>query len=64
MSEVPSAAVSRFDFDFYCPTEAEVAFFKSQTGIHDDKELKEHIVKIQHEAWDVSSSGTSVLVGY
>lgn len=53
MSEVPSAGVWQLNPDFYCPTEAEVAFFKSQTGIHDDGELKEHIVKIQHEAWDV-----------
>lgn len=55
MSKVLSVGVWQLDPDFYRPTEAEVAFFKCQTGIDDDEELKEHIVKIQHEAWDVRS---------
>lgn len=60
MSEVPSASVSQLDPNFYRPTEAEVAFFKRQTGIDDDEELKEHIIKIQHEAWDVRSKASPV----
>jgi len=57
MSKVPSAGVWQLDPDLYRPTEAEVAFFKRQTGIDGDEELKEHIVKIQHEAWDVVHYG-------
>ena len=40
--------------DFYNPSESEILFFKAQTGIKDDEELKQHVLKIQHEAWDVS----------
>lgn len=40
--------------NLYSPTEDEVTFFKSQTGIESDEELREHILKVQKEAWDVS----------
>lgn len=41
------------DPTLYNPTAEEVAFFKSQTGIESDEELKEHILTVQKEAWDV-----------
>ena len=36
--------------------ETEAAFFKSQTGIQADEELKEHICDIQSKAYKVSIS--------
>lgn len=41
------------DPTLYNPTAEEVVFFKSQTGIESDEELKEHILAVQKEAWDV-----------
>ncbi len=36
--------------------EEEADFFKALTGIHDDKELNQHIVDIAAKAYKVSSS--------
>ena len=32
----------------------DMSFFKNQTKIEDEEELKEHILAVQREAWDVS----------
>ncbi|KAG7448618.1 uncharacterized protein BT62DRAFT_929708 [Guyanagaster necrorhizus] len=37
----------------YAPAEDEVAFFKSQTGIDNDEELRSHIFAIQEEAYKI-----------
>ena len=36
--------------------ESEAAFFKQQTGISDDEELRQHILQVQADAWKVSSA--------
>ena len=41
------------DIMFYNLDDAENAFFKSQTGITDDEQLKKHIVEAQEEAFKV-----------
>jgi len=41
------------DEKFYQLDEQELAFFKSQTGIEDDEKLKQHIVKVQRDAFEV-----------
>ena len=60
MSFDPSSVV--LDPSLYVPTMEEVAFFKAQTGIETVEELKEHILKVQKEAWDVSSSSSAFLL--
>lgn len=48
------------DESFYNLTDEESAFFKSQTGINDDNELKHHILTAQTEAYEVArASGGS-----
>ena len=44
------------DPSLYNPQPHEVEFFKAQTGIGDDEELKEHVIAVQKEAWEVSFS--------
>jgi hypothetical protein len=41
------------DESFYGLTEEERTFFKQQTGIPDDDELKAHILRVQAEAYEV-----------
>ena len=41
------------DERFYDLTDEERAFFKQQTGIQDDDELKTHILQVQAEAYKV-----------
>ena len=41
------------DESLYDLTEEERAFFKQQTGILDDDELKVHILRLQAEAYEV-----------
>ena len=41
------------DETLYTLDEQEAAFFKSQTGIDDDEELKQHILRSQKEAYEV-----------
>lgn len=36
---------------FYDPDDDALAFFKKETGIADDAELKQHIITIQREAF-------------
>ena len=39
---------------YYQLNDTELAFFSSQTRIPDPEELKEHILKVQHEAYEAS----------
>lgn len=41
------------DETLYSLKPEEAAFFKQQTGIQDDGELKRHVLEVQKEAWDV-----------
>lgn len=41
------------DKTLYTLGEEEIAFFKSQTGIDDEEELKQHILRLQKEAYEV-----------
>lgn len=41
------------DDSLYDFTEEELTFFKQQTGIPDDDELKAHIFRVQAEAYEV-----------
>jgi hypothetical protein len=41
------------DERYYNPSDEESAFFKQQTGIQDDEELKAHIFQVQAEAYKV-----------
>ena len=41
------------DETLYTLGEEEIAFFKSQTGIDDEQELKRHILRVQKEAYEV-----------
>ena len=41
------------DESLYAPDEDEKAFMKATTGIHDDGELKRHIIAVQHNAFAV-----------
>lgn len=41
------------DATFYNLGEQEIAFFKSHTGINDEEELKQHILRVQKEAYEV-----------
>ncbi|KAJ7489410.1 hypothetical protein FB451DRAFT_1390562 [Mycena latifolia] len=43
------------DESLYMSDEAEVAFIKSQTGIHDPNALKQHIIAVQKKAYDLYS---------
>ena len=45
----------KLDPNLYNPQPHEVEFFKAQTGIKDDEELKAHVISVQKEAWEVSS---------
>lgn len=43
------------DASYYNLDEQELGFFKSQTGIQDENELKQHIIKVQADAYEVRS---------
>lgn len=42
------------DDKFYDPDPEALAFYKKETGIDDDEELKQHILRVQKEAFGVS----------
>ena len=44
------------DPSFYNLKENEIAFFKKQTGIQEDSELRKHIIEVQAEAYAVRRS--------
>jgi len=39
-------------------------FFKEQTGIHDDEELKTHIINVQRKAYEVAPYNCIYLYGF
>lgn len=53
--EPPSRYLIKIDEKLYSLDEEETAFFKQQTGIHDDELLKQHIFEKQAEAFEVSN---------
>ena len=62
MAETQTPALSggrlphlKLDPNLYNPQPHEVEFFKAQTGIEGDEGLKEHVIAVQKEAWEVSS---------
>ncbi|KAI0916855.1 hypothetical protein AcV5_007473 [Taiwanofungus camphoratus] len=54
IADGPSALL---DEKYYHLNDEELTFFKSQTGIQDEGLLKEHIMKIQADAWKVHPYG-------
>ncbi|THH07311.1 hypothetical protein EW146_g9358 [Bondarzewia mesenterica] len=50
---VPEHYKLPLDEKYYSLDEAESAFFKRQTGIQDDKELKKHLLAVQAAAYSV-----------
>jgi len=52
MSETISTPLA-LDESLYDFAEDERTFFKQQTGIPDDDELKAHIIRVQAEAYEV-----------
>ena len=53
--DTPNLPVIDLDPSLYDPSREEVDFLKSQTGIKNDEELKQHVLSVQREAWSVSS---------
>jgi len=45
------------DESLFTPDPAELAFFKSQTGIDDEQALKDHIISIQRKAYEIYNYG-------
>ncbi|KAK0220001.1 hypothetical protein IW262DRAFT_1272152 [Armillaria fumosa] len=50
---VASQSALPLDTSLYALTEEEAAFFKAETGIQDDTQLKNHILAIQEEAYKI-----------
>ena len=46
----------KLDPNHYLPLPDEIKFLKEQTGIEDEEELKNHIVSVQTDAWQVQDS--------
>ena len=51
---------NELDPDLYNLQPQEAAFFKQQTGIHDDELLKQHIIQVQTKAYEVPSLLTDI----
>ncbi|TFK65873.1 hypothetical protein BDN72DRAFT_800730 [Pluteus cervinus] len=49
----PTRSIPPLDAGLYALNENQTAFFKELTGIKDDEELKNHIIGIQHKAYEV-----------
>ncbi|KAL5514891.1 hypothetical protein ACEPAG_2207 [Sanghuangporus baumii] len=45
--------ITELDPSLYAPSREEVDFLKGQTKIEDEKELKQHVLVIQKEAWEL-----------
>ncbi|KAL5476781.1 hypothetical protein ACEPAI_2967 [Sanghuangporus weigelae] len=43
----------KLDPSLYKPSREEIYFMKGQTGIEEEEELKQHVISVQKEAWDV-----------
>ena len=50
------------DEKFYKLSDAEITFFKQQTGMDDSDELKAHMLSIQAEAYEVSLVLVSLVI--
>lgn len=53
------------DEEYYSLKPEEASFFKTYTGIEDDQELKKHIIRVQTDAYAVSTvaSSSTIRVG-
>jgi hypothetical protein len=51
-----AALVPTVDTGLYNLSPAQAAFFKTQTGIDDDEDLKRHILEVQAKAYKASHS--------
>jgi hypothetical protein len=49
-----TASIPALDTSLYSLTSKEAAFFKTQTGIYDDDQLKAHILEVQAKAYKAS----------
>ena len=49
----PRLPALELDPSYYTPTPEEIGFLKSQTGIKDEEELRQHVLTVQKEAWNV-----------
>jgi hypothetical protein len=49
-----TASIPAADTSLYSLTSEEAAFFKAQTGIDDDEDLKRHILEVQAKAYKVN----------
>ena len=58
----PNAYANPLDETLYKIDDHALEFMKSQTGIEDAEELKQHILAVQAEAYAVSSVSEPVLV--
>ena len=53
MTKLHAALRAPLDDKLYSLDAEEIAFYKEKTGIHDDGKLKEHVVRVQHDAYEV-----------
>jgi hypothetical protein len=54
--QTTSKPIVAVDTSFYSLSTEEAAFFKAQTGIDDDEDLKKHILEVQAKAYEASHS--------
>jgi hypothetical protein len=54
--QTPSKPIVALDTSLYSLSTEEAAFFKAQTGIDDDEDLKKHILDVQAKAYEASYS--------
>lgn len=59
MAKLHAAIAAPLDDKLYRLDADEIAFYKAKTGIHDEAALKEHVVKVQQDAYQVS-----IVVGF
>ncbi|KAH9928839.1 uncharacterized protein B0H18DRAFT_1094050 [Fomitopsis serialis] len=53
MNKLHAVIAAPLDDKLYHLDADEITFYKQKTGIHDETVLKEHIVQVQHEAYEV-----------
>jgi hypothetical protein len=54
--QTPSTPIIAVDTSLYSLSSEEAAFFKAQTNIDDDEDLKRHILEVQAKAYKASRS--------
>jgi hypothetical protein len=52
--QTASTPIIAIDTSLYSLSSEQAAFFKAQTGIDDDEELKRHILEMQAKAYEAS----------